>query len=268
MRMTHKKILAMILAFITLTGSVVHAESTAPVAENMELTTYRNTSVGGRMSAVAARGSTLQYTVTTEPTKGTLDVSQDGHFIYTPNANKKGRDYFGYKAVDENGTESQEATVIIHIQRKTPAIRYTDTQGLGCDYAASVLAERDIFTGIQVGGAFYFHPEETMTQNEFVSMCMALCEVSDSSALTVKDSALLTYGDAAVILNDLLNIAPVSCMAADGFTDTNVESLQAISNLISCGILPVDAVDMTLPLRRDEASNMLLRAAGILDARK
>ena len=197
-----------------------------------------------------------------------MDVRQDGHFIYTPDANKKGRDYFGYKAVDENGTESQEATVIIQIKRKAPAIRYKDTQGLGCDYAASVLAENDIFTGIQVGGSYYFRPDAEVNENEFIAMCMALQNSNFVDTMAKEYADTLTYPDAAVILNEMLNISPVSCMATECFPDMDEDRMQAISNLVSCGIFPADAVNMAEPLRRSEACTMIYRAATILDARK
>ena len=57
MRNTIKSSLAIFMAFIMLTGTAALAADTAPVAENLELTTYRNTSVGGRMAASAAKGS-------------------------------------------------------------------------------------------------------------------------------------------------------------------------------------------------------------------
>ena len=118
MRNIHKSILAMVMAFIMLTGTAALAASTPPVAENLELTTLRNTSVSGKMMASAAKDAAVQFQITTEPRKGTLDFREDGSFVYTPQENKSGRDYFGYKAIDSKGNESQEATVIIRILRK------------------------------------------------------------------------------------------------------------------------------------------------------
>ena len=80
-----------------------HAEGGAPVAQNLELTTYRNVSVGGRLSAVDPDGGTLTYQITTEPTKGEIELTDDGRFVYTPGTNRRGRDYFGFKATDADG---------------------------------------------------------------------------------------------------------------------------------------------------------------------
>lgn len=58
--------------------------------------------------------------------------SQRGRrFVYTPSEGKRGRDYFGYKAVDASGNLSQEATVILHI-KKRPALRGIRRHSPGC----------------------------------------------------------------------------------------------------------------------------------------
>ena len=49
-----------------------HAEGGAPVAQNLELTTYRNVSVGGRLSAVDPDGGTLTYQIPTGAAGTTL----------------------------------------------------------------------------------------------------------------------------------------------------------------------------------------------------
>ena len=80
---------------------------TAPVAENLELTTFRNTSIGGTLSANAPDGSPLTFRITTEPIKGTVTLTDSGTFVYTPADGKRGRDYFGFRAADSSGNQSQ-----------------------------------------------------------------------------------------------------------------------------------------------------------------
>ncbi len=94
------------------------AEGGAPVAENLELRTYRNVSVGGKLAAIDEEDDVVSYTITTEPVKGSIELEENGCFVYTPKENKRGRDYFGYKAVDSEGNLSQEATVIIRIEKQ------------------------------------------------------------------------------------------------------------------------------------------------------
>lgn len=103
--------------------------ATAPVAENLELTTFRSTSIGGTLSATAPDGSPLTFRITTEPIKGTVTLTDSGTFVYTPADGKRGRDYFGFRAADSSGNESQEATVLISIKKQKPDITYSDMAG-------------------------------------------------------------------------------------------------------------------------------------------
>ena len=72
--MMKQKLFAAVCAFALCAalGTAIHAgqeaETAAPVAENLELTTFRNTSVGGTLSASAPDGSPLTFRITTEPT--------------------------------------------------------------------------------------------------------------------------------------------------------------------------------------------------------
>ena len=104
------------LVFLGL-NSIVFAEGTVPVAENLELKTYLNTSVEGLLNAYDPEEDIVYYKITTQPRKGEIMVEQNGSFVYTPYEGKKGRDYFGYKAIDSQGNESQEATAIIRIEK-------------------------------------------------------------------------------------------------------------------------------------------------------
>ena len=51
------------------------------------------------------------------PVKGSIELKGDGVIVYTPHRDKKGRDYFGYRARDAAGNLSQEATAIIRIEK-------------------------------------------------------------------------------------------------------------------------------------------------------
>ena len=57
------------------------AGDTAPVAENLELTTYRGVSVGGTLAATDPEGDPLTYRITTAPVKGTVDLQPEGSFV-------------------------------------------------------------------------------------------------------------------------------------------------------------------------------------------
>ena len=111
-----KKLMILLLA-ISLFSSA-YREGASPEAENLEITVMRNGSVESRLTAHDDSPGPLRFEITTEPVKGTVRLAEDGSFVYTPEAGQRGRDYFGYKAYDEEGNASQEATVIIQICRE------------------------------------------------------------------------------------------------------------------------------------------------------
>ena len=63
------------------------AAGAAPVAENLEIKTYRNVSVGGTMSAYDPDGDVVCYEITTQPVKGSIVQGENGSFTYTPGKN-------------------------------------------------------------------------------------------------------------------------------------------------------------------------------------
>ena len=148
------------------------AAGSAPIAENLELKTYVNVTVGGMLSAFDPDGGALQFVITTDPVKGKLQLDENGSFLYTPQEDKRGRDYFGYKAVDTDGNLSQEATVIVQILKPKKQVMYGDMHGKAEEYAAVFLSEADLFTGRQICGTYCFEPDSHVTRGEFLSMCM------------------------------------------------------------------------------------------------
>ena len=76
-----------------------------------------------------------------------MTLTDDGTFVYTPADGKRGRDYFGFRAADSSGRESQEATVIIAIKKQKPDVTYSDMAGRAEEYAAVLLAEQGVCVG-------------------------------------------------------------------------------------------------------------------------
>lgn len=278
---------------LTISGAA-EAEGTAPIAENLELTTYRNVSVEGSLSAYAPEGGKLSFCITTSPGKGEIELFEDGRFVYTPGENKRGRDYFGYKATDEAGNVSQEATVIIRIEKQKKDVFYSDLEGSGYEYAAIALSEHDIFTGEQIGGAYCFYPDREVSRGEFLSMCMlvagkepyeavlstgysddetiptwlkgyvtaaALCgaaqgiETESGSVFSADEP--VTRSEAAVMLDRALGITKVTYTAL--MSDISPEVAQACANLSACGLMK-EGQPMEETLTRGEAAVMLAAA--------
>lgn len=270
----------------------------APIAENLEISTYRNVSVGGWLKATSPRGGSLKFEVTTPPSKGELLLSDDGSFVYTPMENKKGRDYFGFKAVDEAGARSSEGTVIIRIEKQKTSIAYSDMEGKSAHYAAVSLAEKDIFVGERVGGLYLFHPGAPVTRSEFLTMCMKLAETDILSGVLTTGFAddseipaylkpyvstallsgmingyangrntavfngenLISYPEAAVMLNKALSLTDVS--TATYANTAPVWAEQSVSNLSACRI--ADYMDET-QLTRADCAVLISRAMKLVD---
>lgn len=268
------------------------ADGSAPVAENFEFETYRGVSFGGRLEAVDPDGGALSFEITTPPKKGSIELGDDGEFVYTPDEGKKGRDYFGYRATDAEGNRSQEATVIIKLL-KNKEISYIDMDGNASYCSAVKLAECGAFTGTRVGGEYYFEPERTLSRGEFLSICLSAMGsdvfsgvvstgfADDESipdwqkgyvASAVKCGAVkgrydngsvffapedtISRAEAGVILNRLLALADVGYISADD--SVPVWAAQAAANLSACNIISGSAD--TSPLTRAEAADMLAAA--------
>lgn len=267
----------------------------APIAENLELTTYRGISVGGRLKAFDPEGEEVHFRITTEPRKGALTLGEDGEFVYTPADGKRGRDYFGYCATDPNGNVSQEATVVITIRKAGKGAGYADTAGLSCEYAACVLAEKGLFTGRCVCGQYLFEPEEMVTCGEFLTLCMETagiepaetavstgteataapawvqqyvdaavsegCPIPTFDEGTFDADAPVTLGAAAQTLSKALRITPLSSAAVEESAEA-----RAIQELVSCGLLPI-GMEAETSLTRGQAAELLLKAIQLLEAR-
>ena len=92
-------------------------EGAPPVAESFELVTRRNRAVGGCLAAEDEDGEIVSYEISTGAHKGDIWLGEGGRFVYTPREDCRGSDYFGYRAWDDDGNRSQEATVIVRIKK-------------------------------------------------------------------------------------------------------------------------------------------------------
>ena len=86
-----REILLFSLCVLLFSGSLTAAAADgAPIAENLEIMTYRGISVGGQLKAFDPEGEEVHFRITTEPRKGTLTLEENGEFVYTPAEGKRG----------------------------------------------------------------------------------------------------------------------------------------------------------------------------------
>ncbi len=295
-----RRYIALFMVFLALCALVfpAAADNCAPVAENFEFETYRGVSFGGELAAVDPDGDAVSFEITTEPKKGTIELSDSGSFVYTPAEGKRGRDYFGYRAVDAQGNRSQEATVIIKLV-KNKSVSYADMDGEASYCSAVRLAECGAFIGRQIGGEYYFEPQETLTRGEFVSMCLCVTGADvlsgvvstgfadDGSipdwqrayvASAVRDGVVkgragaagavfdagadISRAEAGVMLNRLLRLTN----AGYGSDTAETWTAQAAANLDACGIMDGASLD-SAALTHAEAADMLSAAMDVLKNR-
>ena len=273
------------------------AVSGAPEAENFTLKTYRETSLGGQLAAADPEGQPVTFRLTTDPMKGSVEIEPGGAFVYTPAEGQKGKDYFGYKATDADGNESDEATVIISIEKKKPTITYADLRGRPEEYAAARLAEAGVCTGQTVAGTALFDPDKPITRETFLAMCLAAAGedilqgvratgFGDDAAISVWSKRYVSTGvltgsvqgytdgrtmvfdperpitraEAAVMLDRTFSIraeAPLPVSRTSNAVPAWAE--QSVARLTQASVYPGGA-DPLAPLTRAEAAQMLVNA--------
>ena len=157
--------------------SIRGKENKAPVAQDSALETYKNLSNEGKLMAMDPEGQMLTYTLVRQPRRGSVELSQEGTFTYTPKKNKVGVDSFTYTATDPAGNVSREATVTVQILKPSDSKLYQDTRDLDCRFSAQWLRSTGLFSGEQIAGQLCFFPEKTVSRGEFLSMLVNLLEI-------------------------------------------------------------------------------------------
>ena len=152
-------------------------EDKAPVAQDFSVETYKNLPNEGKLKATDPEGQTLTFTLVRGPKRGEVELQADGKFTYTPKKNKVGVDSFTYTATDPAGNVSRTATVTVQILKPTDARQYTDTVGQPCRFEAEWLRNTGLFVGEQIGGNACFHPEKTVSRQEFLTMVVKVLDI-------------------------------------------------------------------------------------------
>ena len=169
----------------TMTLAIRGKEDLAPAAQDSALETYKNLPNEGVLQAQDPEGEQLTFSLVRQPKRGTVELSADGRFTYTPKKNKVGVDSFTYTAADPAGNVSREATVTVQILKPTDARQYTDTAQTDCRFTAEWLRNTGLFVGEQMGNVSCFFPKKTVSRGDFLTMLVQVLnipvdEVSDA----------------------------------------------------------------------------------------
>ena len=161
----------------TMTIGIRGKEDKAPLAEDLAIETYKNLPNDGVLKATDPEGESLTFTVVRGPKRGSVEVKEDGTFVYTPKKNKVGIDSFTYTATDPAGNVSRVATVTVQILKPTDSKQYTDTVGHADRFEAEWLRNSGLFVGEQVGGNACFYPEKAVSRGEFLAMVVKVLDI-------------------------------------------------------------------------------------------
>ena len=256
---------------------LLNQENHPPIARNMELSTYKNVSITGYFDAVDAEGDVLTFQLTSTPARGAVTLAEDGssQFVYTPYENKTGRDIFTYVAADTAGNTSPEATITVQITKPDTQVTYADLEGSPAHKAAIRLAEEGLYVGRQVDGQYLFEEDRPVSRDEFLALAVAAAELSPLEDITITgffdDQAIptwakgsvaaalkagairgcsdesgapvfqpertVTFGEATVMLNNLLSISDVPAQVFAPDSGSAHWAGQAAANLAASGVI-------------------------------
>ena len=281
-------------------------ENSAPVAENLSVTTYKNVEATAAFAGTDPDGDLLTYKLVSKPARGAVTQAQEGaaSFVYTPYENKTGKDAFTYVAVDPVGNTSTPATVSVKIEKQKTKVAYSDMDGVTGHREAVRMAETGLLTGAQVGNAYFFQPELPVSRATFTALVLQAAGLEDGEAVSATgfadDAAIATWAkpyvstalrsglvqgtqdesgqvvfqadapvtraEAAVMLDRALNVTDVQ----DAFSaSAPAWCSQSVSNLESCGVLAGSEESGALgdALTRADAAVMLSNALDVIAAR-
>ena len=264
----------------TVTLYLLTAANEAPIARNMDLSTYKNVAITGYFDAVDSEGDTLTFQLMDTPARGAVTLAEDGSakFVYTPYENKTGKDSFTYVAIDSAGNTSSEAKVTIQINKPDTKVTYADMEGDPAHKASIRLAEEGIFVGSYLNGEYFFDPDRPVTRAEFLTMAMATVGMApledvtttgftddaaiptwakgavsaavmagviqgsrdDSGAPVFDASENITQGEATVMLDQLLNLSDVPLEVFSTQGSDAHWAGQAAANLAASGVIRVE----------------------------
>lgn len=287
---------------VTLTLEVLDLPNLPPIANDMDLFTYKNIEIVCYFDVTDPESDFLTFQIIDSPSRGSVTLSDNGasSFLYTPYENKVGKDKFSYVVIDSSGNRSNEATVQLQIEKADTPVYYSDMTGHSAHKAAISLAESGIYVGECVGNTYLFSPDQTVSRQEFLSLAMSVTQNEPLSEVTTtgfydddtiatwskgyvssavmsgviegstdqqgrpvfQGDASITYAEASVILNKLLEIPPIT--EVQGYHWAS----QATANLSAVGVSTASSLPLPSSLNRGEVAELLDGALALMKTQK
>ena len=225
------------------------ADNSAPVAENFEFETYRGVSFGGKLCAVDPDGDAVSFEITTQPKKGTIELSDDGSFV------------------DMDGSASYCSAVRLaecgaFVGKQIGGEYYFEPQKTLSrgEFVAMCLCVTgtDVLRGV-VSTGFADDGSIPDWQRAYVASAGRDGVVKGKSGAVFDAEAEISRAEAGVMLDRLLSLTNVSC-------ENSGWAAQSAANLDACGIMDSENVD-SAALTHAEAADMLAAAMNVLENR-
>ena len=245
----------------------------------LQMSTYRDSEVYGRLSAYDPDGDALVFEIVKAPANGSVLLIDraEGTYVYAPRSGFTGSDEFSYVARDVYGNYSSVTTVELQVMTSGTSITYVDMVDSKAANAALELTEAGIMSGAQIGNQHFFYPERTVTRAELLVMAMnaagstdvPACETTGfdddadiAPAMKGYVSAAYTMGYISGTLKDgkLCFLPNEEIMRAEAAV-----MLCAILEEESSGVIPTFADGAEIPVWAKE-SIYTLNVLGVMDA--
>lgn len=105
------------------------------LSSNTSFSVDEDNTLSGSVSASANESVTLNYSITSQPTQGTISLNNSGNFTYNSNADYFGSDTFSYSvtAVEKNVTRTANVNITVNPVNDAPTISLTQLAGSSDD---------------------------------------------------------------------------------------------------------------------------------------
>ncbi len=161
---------------VNLAPTITRSPDKAQTAVETALWTQQDISTYGSLSSTVSdpEGDALTFEITRYPENGLLRLTNpaSGDYCYTPCDGITGEDSFSYVVRDEWGNYSEEASVLIDIDKAAADLVFADMDGHWAHNAALVMAAENAMEVDTVGGALYFRPNDEISREDFLVTVM------------------------------------------------------------------------------------------------
>lgn len=170
----------------TLSVAVTEEEQIIPKATDLSLRTWSNIPIQSTdLAGLDPQTTTIH--ITRAPRLGVAKIVGET-ISYQSFTGLSGADQFCYVLMDASGNLSQEATVEVQIEKNPSNFSFADMDGRAEAASAMTAHKIGVLCGEKAGGAWYFYPDSTMTQAQFLISLLAASGTPVSSNRVIRTS--------------------------------------------------------------------------------